>query len=794
MNAGANINKASAASASSIGKLSSGSRIVRPADDAASLAISNKLKSNIATLSQAKTNASQTSSLLQIAAGGVSRVSDILTRMKTLATQAVNGTVSDAERLVAQEEFSQMVKEVDNTVEQTQLNGIKLLAGKANAEVTSTAYNKGGASNLDSANLLSPSADFFSSAKISYRGNLNGTATGFATAATDLDTADASATAAAIAATNHGIVINGVTVGDSSGGTTASFAKTNTLQDVIDGINASSGLKAQGISARAYTTSSGKVNLEVLSKNDSPLTISFVGTQATTFEEVIGISTASTNKTVTQDYGVSNIRGNVQGVADAVRVSQDGTSSAYKIEIDIRNDKGVETFKGTVAAGAAQDNLIEFKSTVNDNNSFTIRAYKQLSSTFTQASFDAIKQDAQNLLGVGSGSAAVFAAKTSSAALDIFRSDIKSTAQLAGTTDFAGTTTATASTAGDTFTIGDGTNTTTITIKEKDGTSGISVQEFLDSVNSQAATTGVSATLRDNDVSGDKEIVFNSTEAGSTKTFTLTDTGGTPLADIGITSGATLVKPSAVNASSVTDPVASIISGTSSTEAGSYNLTSSYDSNTKATTFRIQDQKGNVYSANVADVDQLSTTDATTVKSVVFSNGVKLNFTVDRLAATKDNAVQFGAGDNQLSFNIGKFGNVSVTTQIGLDAYKDLVTVALDSVSTESLGITDANGASKISIGTVSDAQAAQGVIDNALNTVNKNTAKIGALQSRFSQIDSNLNTVIENSNAANGQFVDVDFSAESTTFYKNQALVQAAVGMAAQANQMPQQLLRLIG
>ena len=85
-------------------------------------------------------------------------------------------------------------------------------------------------------------------------------------------------------------------------------------------------------------------------------------------------------------------------------------------------------------------------------------------------------------------------------------------------------------------------------------------------------------------------------------------------------------------------------------------------------------------------------------------------------------------------------------------------------------------------------------MIDNALNTVNKNTAKIGALQSRFSQIDSNLNTVIENSNAANGQFVDVDFSAESTTFYKNQALVQAAVGMAAQANQMPQQLLRLIG
>jgi len=243
-----------------------------------------------------------------------------------------------------------------------------------------------------------------------------------------------------------------------------------------------------------------------------------------------------------------------------------------------------------------------------------------------------------------------------------------------------------------------------------------------------------------------------------------------------------------------------ILSASSSTAAGRYTLTSSFDSNADTTTFRIQDQKGQTYDAVVKDVSDIG--DNANLTKVSFSNGVELTFTNDQLRKTSSTLaadetfqqVTFGSNNYEFRFDVEKSGKASVTTQVGLDAFNDLLTVELDSISTKELGITNASGANLIAIDTMGRAQAAQVVIDEAIDTLNKNTAKIGALQSRFSQIDTNLTTVIENSNAANGQFVDVDFAAESSNFYKNQALLQAAVGVAAQANQMPQQLLRLVG
>jgi len=106
---------ASGKAESSISKMSSGSRIVKASDDAASLAISNKLRSDIATLTQANRNASQGASMLQVANGGLNQIGDLLSRMKTLSTQVVNGTLSSAERQFAQQEFDQLVTQVGET-------------------------------------------------------------------------------------------------------------------------------------------------------------------------------------------------------------------------------------------------------------------------------------------------------------------------------------------------------------------------------------------------------------------------------------------------------------------------------------------------------------------------------------------------------------------------------------------------------------------------------------------------------------------------------------------------------
>jgi hypothetical protein len=93
---------------SSLAKLSSGSRIVKASDDAASLAVGTKIKADVTALKQAATNAAQASSLLQVADGGMARIADILQRMKALAVQAQSGSVTDSERPILDREFQQL--------------------------------------------------------------------------------------------------------------------------------------------------------------------------------------------------------------------------------------------------------------------------------------------------------------------------------------------------------------------------------------------------------------------------------------------------------------------------------------------------------------------------------------------------------------------------------------------------------------------------------------------------------------------------------------------------------------
>jgi flagellin len=121
------LNQNSAAQTSSLSKLASGSRIVKASDDAAGLAISTRISSDVTTLTQAATNASHGISILQTADGGASNISDILQRMKALATQSASGTVTDTERNYIDAEFQELTKEVDGIATGTRYNGKSLL-------------------------------------------------------------------------------------------------------------------------------------------------------------------------------------------------------------------------------------------------------------------------------------------------------------------------------------------------------------------------------------------------------------------------------------------------------------------------------------------------------------------------------------------------------------------------------------------------------------------------------------------------------------------------------------------
>lgn len=123
------LNANSSEQSESLAKLSSGSRINKASDDAAGLAISTKISSDVTALEQASTNASHGISILQTADGGAANVSDILERMKTLASQAASGTVTDTERAYIQAEFEQLLEEIDGISTSTRYNGQSLLDG-----------------------------------------------------------------------------------------------------------------------------------------------------------------------------------------------------------------------------------------------------------------------------------------------------------------------------------------------------------------------------------------------------------------------------------------------------------------------------------------------------------------------------------------------------------------------------------------------------------------------------------------------------------------------------------------
>jgi flagellin len=113
-----------------LSKLASGSRITKAADDAAGLAISEKLKANIRSLKQADRNANDGISMVQTAEGGLNEVSSILTRMRELAVQTSSDTVGDSERKMTNMEYQNLKLELERISQVTEFNGNKLLSGE----------------------------------------------------------------------------------------------------------------------------------------------------------------------------------------------------------------------------------------------------------------------------------------------------------------------------------------------------------------------------------------------------------------------------------------------------------------------------------------------------------------------------------------------------------------------------------------------------------------------------------------------------------------------------------------
>ncbi|MFN9503956.1 MAG: flagellin [Rubrivivax sp.] len=149
------------------------------------------------------------------------------------------------------------------------------------------------------------------------------------------------------------------------------------------------------------------------------------------------------------------------------------------------------------------------------------------------------------------------------------------------------------------------------------------------------------------------------------------------------------------------------------------------------------------------------------------------------LTATRFNGLAVLAGDaGTLTFQVG--ANTADTV--------DLVTADL-SAAAEVVAVTDAAN----EILSVATAQTAMTNIDTALDRVNAERALYGASQNRFEAVISTLQVSAENQSAARGRIMDADFAAETANLSRAQILQQAGTAMVAQANALPQQVLRLL-
>jgi len=181
-------------------------------------------------------------------------------------------------------------------------------------------------------------------------------------------------------------------------------------------------------------------------------------------------------------------------------------------------------------------------------------------------------------------------------------------------------------------------------------------------------------------------------------------------------------------------------------------------------------------------VESASETLNSTERSYIQTEFIQLRSEVDRIAnATEFNGIKLGDGSN-----------TEVAVQIGIhnNATADRITIDLSDLTASSgLGVTAA-----AQLSTVAGARAALGMMDTALDNLNTKRAKFGAVQNSLEHALNNLDVYTENLQAAESQIRDADFAYETAEMAKYQIMQQAGVAVLAQANQINQGALRLLG
>ena len=165
---------------------------------------------------------------------------------------------------------------------------------------------------------------------------------------------------------------------------------------------------------------------------------------------------------------------------------------------------------------------------------------------------------------------------------------------------------------------------------------------------------------------------------------------------------------------------------------------------------------------------------------------------LDRIASTTNfNGINLFGGSYTGSFQVG--ANASGANVVAVDLTSTNISAwtggSASSVDSTGLGV-----GSTVAVSSFASAQAAISSVDTAIQSVSTIRANLGAYQNRFQHTINNLNVAVQNLSASESRIRDTDMASEMSNFTKAQVLQQAGVAMLAQANQMPQAILKLLG
>jgi flagellin len=331
LNAQRNLGKSQTDLAKSMQRLSSGLRINSAKDDAAGLAISDRMTSQIRGLNQASRNSNDGISLAQTAEGALQETTNILQRMRELAIQSANDTNSANDRSSLQAEVNQLKQEMSRIAETTEFNGKKLLDGT----MTSAQFQVG-------ANAGETISFGIRSARSANLGN-NSLTTSNTTANYSIE----AATSATTASSANDVMAQTLTVVGSQGSNTASVATGDTANVIASKINAISA--DTGVTATAKTTAT----LGTLNANGS-VSFNLQGTNASTVSiNATVLSSDLTNlvSAVNEQSGNTGITATISSDKRSVILEQ---STGYDIKIsDFTHSAGAATIQLTGSEGAA---------------------------------------------------------------------------------------------------------------------------------------------------------------------------------------------------------------------------------------------------------------------------------------------------------------------------------------------------------------------------------------------------------------------------------------------------------